>query len=97
MIQANKERLKEEEEEVTEYLRGHAERLRAMGHTVEEKVITGVQPARGILMEVRGGDCDLIAISPHGGGSLARTVMGSTSDKVVRASHLLLLLYRAAE
>ena len=97
MIQANKKRLEEEEEEATEYLRGHAERLRALGHTVEEKVITGVQPAHGILMEVQGGDCDFIAISPHGGGFIARTVMGSTSDKVIRGSHLPLLLYRAVE
>jgi nucleotide-binding universal stress UspA family protein len=48
-------------------------------------------------MEVQGGGCDFIAISPHGGGFIARTVMGSTSDKVVRSSHLPLLLYRAVE
>jgi nucleotide-binding universal stress UspA family protein len=97
MIQANKERLQKEEEEAAEYLHEHAERLRAQGHTVEEKVITGVQPVHGILSEAKGSDCDFIAISAHGRGLLARAVMGSTSDKVVRGSHLPLLLYRAPE
>jgi len=95
MIQANRDRIEKEEEEAMVYLRSHGDRLRSQGLTVEEKVVTGAQPAHGILTEAEASSCDFIAISAHGRGPLARAVLGSTSDKVVRGTHLPLLLFRA--
>ncbi len=97
MIQANRDRMHREEEEARAYLEAHGQRLRDRGFTVEERVITGVQPAHGILREAEATGCDFIAISAHGRGLLAKAVLGSTSDKVVRAAHLPLLLYRASD
>ena len=95
MIEANRERLESEEETARTYLEGHVTRLRARGLHVDYTVLTGVQPAHGILGEAQTSGCDLIAISAHGRGTLARAVLGSTSDKVVRGTHLPVLLFRA--
>lgn len=97
MIQANKEQIEEEVAGATTYLHGHAERLRDQGLKVEEQVVTGVQPVHGILTEAERSGCDFIAISAHGRGPLARAVLGSVSDKVVRGTHLPILLFRAVE
>ena len=97
LIQANRERALKEEKEATDYLKEHAERMGAEGLTVAHEVLSGGQPAHDILGEARRTGCDLIAISAHGRGSLARAVLGSTSDKVVRGSHLPVLLYRARD
>jgi len=35
---------------------------------------------------------DLIALSSHGRGGVARAVLGSVSDKIVRATHMPVLL-----
>jgi nucleotide-binding universal stress UspA family protein len=95
LIEANRERILRETEEAKEYLKSQGERLRTAGVTVEERVLTGGQPAHDILAEAQAADCDFIAISAHGRGRLARALLGSTSDKVVRGTHLPILLYRA--
>jgi nucleotide-binding universal stress UspA family protein len=97
MIEANHAQIEEEVAGATTYLHHHADSLRGRGLTVEEQVVTGVQPAHGILTEAERSGCDFIAISAHGRGPLARAVLGSTSDKVVRGTHLPLLLFRAIE
>jgi nucleotide-binding universal stress UspA family protein len=39
-------------------------------------------------------DVDLIAMSTHGRGGLARLVLGSVADEVVRRTHVPVLLIR---
>ena len=97
MIEANHKQIEEEVAGATAYLQRHGDSLRGKGLMVEEQVVTGVQPAHGILAEAERSGCDFIAISAHGRGPLARAVLGSTSDKVVRGTHLPLLLFRAIE
>ncbi|MFO8175919.1 MAG: universal stress protein [Longimicrobiales bacterium] len=97
MMQENRERMQEATEEAAAYLKGHGDTLRARGITVEEEVLSGVQPAHGILAEAERSGCDFIAVSAHGKGFVSRAVLGSTSDKVVRGAHNPLLLYRAED
>ena len=95
MIEANREHLEREEESATEYMEKHVARIREQGFQVDFRILTGVQPAHGILGEAQASGCDLIAISAHGRGALARPVLGSTSEKVVRGTQLPVLLFRA--
>ena len=57
---------------------------RAPGHTGETM----------ILKEAEEQECRLIAMATHGRGGLGRAVLGSASDKVLRGTHLPLLLHR---
>lgn len=94
MMQENRDRLQEAVDEAERYLQGHGDALRARGISVEETVLSGVQPVHGILAEVEETGCDFIAISAHSRGMVSRAVLGSTSDKVVRGSRHPVLLYR---
>jgi len=95
LIEANRERMRRETLEAEEYLKAQGESLRASGVKVDERVLTGGQPPHDILSEAQTADCDFIAVSAHGRGRLARALLGSTSDKVLRGTHLPVLLYRA--
>ncbi|MCJ7628941.1 MAG: universal stress protein, partial [Longimicrobiales bacterium] len=59
--------------------------------------VVGAQPAHGVLAETESSSSDFIAISAHSRGGLKRVLLGSTSDKVLRGSHVPVLLYRHAE
>lgn len=50
-------------------------------------------PAQAILHEAKAGNCDLIAISTNGRGGLARLLMGSVADKVIRGAETPVLVY----
>ncbi|HEY1540273.1 MAG TPA: universal stress protein [Solirubrobacteraceae bacterium] len=54
------------------------------------------RPARRILETARETDCDLVVLGFHGHGRLHHALAGSTSDSVLRASCLPVLLMRAA-
>lgn len=97
MMQENRERMEEATREAATYLAGNGDTLRSRGYPVEEEVVTGVQPAHGILTKAEEAGCDFIAISAHGRGVLSRAVLGSTSDKVVRGAHHPVLLYRGRD
>jgi len=97
LVEANRQREQQETEEAEGYLRFHGDKLRTSGATVDHRVLAGGQPAHDILLEAQEAECDFIAISAHGRGMLARAVLGSTSDKVVRGTHLPVLLYRARD
>jgi nucleotide-binding universal stress UspA family protein len=53
-------------------------------------------PARGILELADENDADLIVMGTHGRGAAARVVLGSVSDKVVRAASIPVMLCRKA-
>jgi nucleotide-binding universal stress UspA family protein len=61
---------------------------------VETRIARG-RPAKAIVEVARESGCDLIVMGAHGHGRLHHALIGSTSDAVVRASDLPVLLMRA--
>jgi nucleotide-binding universal stress UspA family protein len=59
--------------------------------------VMGGGVADAILEDAAATEADLIAMSTHGRGGLARMVMGSVADEIVRRSHLPVLLIRPDE
>lgn len=81
----------------TEYLGAQALSLREQGLDVDTVVLVDAQPGHGILQEVEEAGCDLIAMSTHGRRGLSRAILGSAADKVLRGTHVPVLLYRPGE
>jgi nucleotide-binding universal stress UspA family protein len=79
--------------ETQAYLEQLADRLRGQGHPVEAHVIIG-PPAIAILDYARVHAVDLIAMATHGRGGVARMLLGSVADKVVRGAGTPVLLRR---
>jgi nucleotide-binding universal stress UspA family protein len=77
--------------EAAGYLEHLAARLRGEGLHVQTEVMLGDQPARAILEH---DGIDLIALETHGRRGLSRFFRGSVADKVLRGSHVPLLLHR---
>jgi nucleotide-binding universal stress UspA family protein len=80
--------------EAQRYVAGVAERMRAAGHQVQARALLTEQVAVTILEEARQQEADLIAMSTHGRGGLARLLVGSVADKVVRGAALPVVLAR---
>jgi nucleotide-binding universal stress UspA family protein len=53
-----------------------------------------MHPARGILELEEELPADLIAVATHGRGGLARALLGSVADKVLRGAKVPVLLTR---
>ncbi len=81
----NEEIVEETSREAEKYLEGIASELEEEGWTVETRIRVDVHPASGILKTAREEGVDLVAMSTHGRGGLGRTLLGSVTDKVVRA------------
>jgi nucleotide-binding universal stress UspA family protein len=77
-----------------QYLHTVAKRLRSDGIEVDTRVAVHRQPAVAILEDARQHGSDLIALSRHGHAGLARLLLGSVADKVVRGADVSVLLYR---
>ncbi|MGD2124049.1 MAG: universal stress protein [Gemmatimonadota bacterium] len=77
-----------------EYLSGVTERLRDHGIEAEPLIESHYAPARAILNTAEAQDVDLIAIATHGYTGVKRALLGSVTDKVLRASRWPLLLER---
>ena len=75
------------------YLGLVAERLRGGGAKVQISAPIAEHPATAILQEAARVGADLIALETHGRG-VSRVLMGSVADKVVRGSHLPVLVWR---
>jgi nucleotide-binding universal stress UspA family protein len=71
-----------------------AERLRATGQIVHARALLAEQPAVAILDEAHRQDADLIAMTTHGRSGLARLLLGSVADKVLRGATLPVLMQR---
>ena len=76
---------KEAYEEAESYLRGQAEALRVQGLNVIT-IVSETSPADDIINAAVTQNVDLIVMSTHGRGGLARWTFGSVADKVVRHS-----------
>jgi nucleotide-binding universal stress UspA family protein len=86
--------LKTLQDEAQAYLDRMAGRLRARSLQVQTRLITNRTAAPAILDEVREHPTDLIALATNGRGGLARLLLGSVADKVVRGSAVPVLVYR---
>jgi nucleotide-binding universal stress UspA family protein len=88
--------LQERLEKAEEYLAGVTERLRGEGVEAEPVIESHFAPARAILKTAESRDVDLIAIATHGYTGVKRALLGSVTDKVLRAARWPLLLERPA-
>lgn len=77
------------------YMTRAYEQFRAGGVPVEPLMKMG-DPAQQILETCREQDADLIAMTTHARGGVARWMMGSVTEKVLRASAVPLLVVRPA-
>ena len=76
------------------YLTEVAGRLRGRGLVTEARVVTHPQPAQAILECAADVRADLIAMETHGRTGVSRLLLGSVSDKVLRASPVPVLMHR---
>ena len=76
------------------YLEGVAEEIQEDDLEVSVHVAQDEVPAHGIAALGKEVDADMLALATHGFGGLKRALLGSTADKVLRASPLPLLLQR---
>lgn len=72
--------------DAADYLEGVAERVRATGFPVDTVVEAADDPARGVLRAAVDRRADLVAISTHARSGIARLLLGSVADKVVRGA-----------
>ena len=87
--------LEGEEEASREALETEAEALRAEGFDVAIATVSGVHPPHGILEYANGHKVDLVAMATHGRGGVARLILGSVADKVIRGGNIPVLLHRS--
>ena len=95
-VQMNQTVLAEAKADAAEYLEDRADQMRKRGLRVTTSVIVDAQAGQGILAEAEAVGCDLIAMATHGRKGVGRLVLGSAADKVLRGTHVPLLLYRPA-
>ncbi len=93
-VEMNEEMIEVGKERAREYLDGVAADLRERGIPVETRMRIDIHPAQGIVHEVEETGPDLLAMTTHGRGGVARTVLGSVTDKVLRAIHTPLFVVR---
>lgn len=79
--------------EVEAALTPMAQKLRSDDISVRMAVAFG-RPAQEIVAFAEREDIDLIAMSTHGRSGLSRWILGSVADKVLRGTHLPVLLVR---
>jgi nucleotide-binding universal stress UspA family protein len=77
-----------------ETLESEAASLRESGLDVDVEVLSGVHPPDGIIDFARRASVDLVAMATHGRGGVARLILGSVADKVVRGGSFPVLLHR---
>lgn len=87
----------EARDEAMAYLREIARRIGEEGTPAVVRVVHSRQVALAILDQVGALDADAIAMATRGRGGFTRLVLGSTADKVLRATSVPLLLIRPGE
>ncbi len=84
-------------EKAHQHLERRADILRAAGLDVSVEVVHSQLPGQAIGAAAEANSVDLIAMATHGYGGVRRILLGSVTDKVLRASGLPLLLQRPKE
>jgi nucleotide-binding universal stress UspA family protein len=85
-IRFSHEELEHRQAQAGEYLAHQAGVLRDAGRDVETAVVIDYHPARAILRYTETHGADIIALATHGRLPPVRLLLGSVTDKVVRAS-----------
>jgi nucleotide-binding universal stress UspA family protein len=93
-VQLNAEIFEEGKREAEAYINEKAKELQADGLDVTPKLVVDASPAAGILHMVDEVGADLVAMATHGRGGVNRLMLGSVADKILRASHVPVLLLR---
>jgi len=89
--------LEEMKASAVKYLEKVGDRFQKDGITISCHVTLGDSAAKEILKAEEQLKADLVAMSTHGRGGLARFAFGSVADKVLRAGTVPVLLIRAKE
>jgi nucleotide-binding universal stress UspA family protein len=76
------------------YLKDIARKLEGRGVKARIHVLVEDEPAAAILHEAEAQRAGLIAMETHGRSGLSRLVRGSVTDKVIRGSHIPVLIHR---
>jgi nucleotide-binding universal stress UspA family protein len=79
------------------YLEGVGAPLREAGLAVDTEAFQTDDAAVGILEHAEAVGADLLVMATRGRGGVARLVLGSVADKVIRSSKLPVLVHRRAE
>ena len=93
-MQMNQQFVTDAKKVADEYLDAHAQRLSDRDLSVSCCSVVVPQPGHGILSELEAADCDFVAMATHGRAGLTRAILGSTTDKVIRGTHVPILLHR---
>lgn len=88
------DRLRPELDRTLSYLEALAEDLRETGVDTTVYANRGNRPATTIACMARDLDADVIALATHGYGGVKRTILGSVTDKLLRSTHVPLLVVR---
>jgi nucleotide-binding universal stress UspA family protein len=88
--------LQQLQENAQGYLEHVAARLRERGASVTTHVVFNPSVPAAILTNARALGVDLIALETHGQGGLARLLLGSVADKVLRGAITPVLIHRPA-
>ncbi len=85
----------EEHAAASNYLEQVADRLHRQGvqGPILQRVVYGQQAASAILQDAREHAIDAIAMATHGRHGPGRLLLGSTADKVIRGTHLPVLVF----
>ena len=81
-------------DEAEQYLSTVAHRVQAAIVAVHTRIVIDPQPAAGIVHTAGASGIDLIALATHGRSGLARVLLGSVADKVVRSADVPVLVVR---
>lgn len=79
--------------EAGEYLEEVAADLRGLGAALTTRVVVDASPAQAILAIAEEGEADLLALATHGRAGLARAILGSVADKLLRGARSAVMLY----
>ena len=93
-MQMNQQFVTDAKAAADEYLEKQAEGLRGRNLSVTCATVVVPQPGHGILSELDEAECDFLAMATHGRAGLTRAILGSTTDKVIRGTHVPVLLHR---
>ncbi len=97
MMTQMQEMQKHVEEKAKEYLEEIAGRLRARSLNVKTEVVVEEHPASAVLQRATLPEIDAVAIETHGRHGLSRLFMGSVTEKVLRGSHVPVLIHRGPD
>jgi nucleotide-binding universal stress UspA family protein len=94
VLPSDARRADQDHREAQVYLERVAERFRRQSLSVRIRVLTSPHPATSIIDEGMTDGAQLIALQTHGRRGLARILLGSVADKVVRGASMPVLVFR---